>query len=271
MELVGDSLYVVEQSNERVTEFRIGTGGGGGGDPDTTPPDTTVTTPTKDQVFTSTPVVLAGNATDDVGVDQLRVAIQDRISKQWLRSNGSWGPFQNQQGVLGSQGATSTGWTYPFTPASGGSGQYAVQVAAVDAAGNVDPTKPWVTFNVTDGGGTVDSTPANGTVSTPTPNQTFASAPVAMNGAATDDVGVGEVRIAIRDRDSGLWLRSNGSWGGFQNQLATLAQPSATSTGWTFSFSPPAGGSGRYAVQVAAVDTSGNVDPTKPWVQFNIG
>ena len=270
MEIVGDELFVVEQSNERVTVFRIGAGGGGG-TPDTTPPDGTVSTPTKDQVFTSVPVELSGQAADGVGVDQVRVAVQDRVSKQWLRANGTWGGFQNQQATLAQPGGTSTGWTFAFTPPSGGSGQYAMQIAAVDAAGNVDPTKPWVTFNVSDGGGgDPDTTAPDGTVSTPSPRQTFGSTPVAMNGAATDDVGVGEVRIAIRDRTSGLWLRANGTWGAFQNQQATLAQPGGTSTGWTFSFTPPSGGSGLYAVQVAAVDTSGNVDPTKPWVLFDV-
>jgi len=268
MELVGDRLYVVEQSNERVTEFRVG--GGGGGEPDTTPADGTVTTPTKDQVFGSTPVEMSGEATDDVGVNQVRVAIQDRISKQWLRANGTWGGFQNQQATLGQPGGTATGWTFSFTPPDGGSGQYALQIAAVDAAGNVDPSKPWVTFNVSGNGGTTDTTPPDGTVSTPSPNQTFSSSPVAMDGAATDDTAVQEVRIAIRDRQSGLWLRGNGTWGAFQNQQATLAQPGAATTGWTYTFTPPTGGSGLYAVQVAAVDGSGNVDPTKPWVQFAI-
>ena len=269
MEIVGDRLYVVEQSNERVTEFRIETGVGGG-DPDTTPPDGSVTTPTKDQTFTSVPAGLSGEASDDIGVDHVRVAIQDRVSKAWLRANGTWGAFQNHQATLASPGAATTGWSYAFTPPAGGSGRYTVQVAAVDAAGNVDPTKPWVPFEVAEGGGgPTDETPPNGTVAVPTNDQEFASTPVALSGAASDDVGVEGVRIAIRDRASGEWLRSNGAWGAFQNLEATLAAPGATWTGWTFGFSPAPGGSGLYAVQVTAVDTSGNDDPTKPWLRFS--
>ena len=84
------------------------------------------------------------------------------------------------------------------------------------------------------------------------------------------NVSVAEVRIGIRDRTTGLWLRGNGTWGAFQNQQAVLGTPGGTSTGWTYSFTPPTGGSGNYALQVAAVDAAGNVDPTKPWVPFQL-
>ena len=171
---------------------------------------------------------------------------------------------------MASPGGTSTGWTYPWTPPSGGSGQYVLQVTAVDAAGNLDPTKPWVSFNVSGGGGGTDTTPPNGTVTTPTNNQTLTGIPTQLSGGATDDVGVAQVRVAIRDRTSGLWLRGNGTWGTFQNHLANVASIGATSTTWTYSFTPAPGGSGNYALQVAAADAAGNIDPTKPWVTFQL-
>ena len=261
-------LYVSDTYNDRVLVYEALSGGGGG--PDTTAPDTTVTTPSKDQTFSSGPVTLSGGATDNVGVTSVRIGIQDRISKQWYRSNNTWGAFQAQQATLASPGGTSTGWTYEWTPPSGGSGQYALQAAAVDAAGNVDPTKPWVTFNVSGGGGGGDTTPPNGTVTTPTNNQTLSGIPAQLSGGATDDIGVAQVRVAIRDRSSGLWLRGNGTWGTFQNQSANVASIGATSTTWTYSFTPAPGGSGNYAMQVAAIDAAGNIDPTKPWVPFQL-
>jgi len=120
------------------------------------------------------------------------------------------------------------------------------------------------------GGGGPDTIAPNGTLTVPTPNQTFASPPVQMNGTATDNVGVAAVQVAVKDRTTGLWLRTNGTWGTFQAQNAVLASPNTTSTAWTFSFTPPSGGSGLYAVQVIAKDGAGLVDPTKPWVQFSI-
>lgn len=267
MDLVGGELFVVEQTGEEVTVFQV-TDGPPPPPDDTTAPTSTVTTPTNNQVFSAVPVTLAGTASDNVGVKEVRISIQDTQTKLWWRANGTWGASQPQQATLASPNQPSTGWTYGWTPAPGGSGRYAVQVVAVDIANNVATTKPWVPFRVS--AGTTDTTPANGTVSTPTANQGFSSIPVAMSGAATDDVGVAEVRIAVQDTVSKQWLRSNGSWGPFQNQTATLASPGATATGWSFAFAPPGGGSGRYAVQVAAMDAAGNVDPTKPWVPFRV-
>jgi DNA-binding beta-propeller fold protein YncE len=140
------SIYVADTYNDRVQVFDAYAGGS---TPDTTPANGTATVPTPNQVFSGVPVAMSGNATDDVGVTSVTVAIKDRTTGLWYRSNGTWGSFQQQAAVLSSPGATSTGWSYGWTPAPGGSGAYAVQVAASDAAGNVDPTKPWVPFNVT--------------------------------------------------------------------------------------------------------------------------
>jgi len=277
MQLTADGrLFVVEQAGERVQEFLVGDGsggGGGGGEPDTSPPDGTVDVPSPRQVFTSLPVEMRGGATDDRGVTEVRVAVRDRMSGDWLRTNGTWGAFQHHQASLASPGGTSTGWALSFTPATGGSGQYAMQVAAVDAAGNVDPTKPWVQFDATagggGGGGTPDTTPPDGTVDVPALHQVFTSHPVVMRGDATDDRAVAEVTVAIRDRDTGQWFRANGTWGAFQPHPAVLGSPGATSTTWTFSWTPPASGSGRYGMQAVAVDAAGNVDPSKPWVRFD--
>jgi DNA-binding beta-propeller fold protein YncE len=261
-------LYVSDTYNDRVLVYEALSGGGPG--PDEIAPDGTVSVPTKDQTFTTVPITLSGNATDNVGVTAVRVAIQDRVSKQWFR-NGGWGTFQAQQATLGTPGGTSTSWSYQWTPPAGGSGQYSLQVVAADAAGNVDPTRAWVAFNVSSGGGGGDDTTApNGTVSVPSSNQTLSGVPAQLSGSATDNVGVTQVRVAIRDRTTGLWLRGNGTWGTFQNHDATLSSFGGTSTNWSFSFTPAANGSGNYALQVAAVDAAGNIDPTKPWVAFQL-
>jgi DNA-binding beta-propeller fold protein YncE len=258
-------LYVSDTYNDRVLVYE--SMGGGGPGPDTAAPNGNLTSPAKDQVVTS-PVTFTGAATDNVGVTQVRIAVQDRVSKQWYRSTNSWGAFQAQLATLASPGGTSTTWSYQWTPPAGGSGQYAVQVNAVDAAGNQDPTKPYVAFTVSSGGGS-DTIAPNGTVSVPLNNQTLNGIPAQLSGTATDNVGVTEVRIAIRDRTTGQWLRVGG-WGAFMNHAANLSSAGATTTNWTYSFSPPLGGSGNYALQVTAVDGANNVDPTKPWVAFQL-
>jgi hypothetical protein len=264
MDLVGDLLYVVEQTGEKVTVFQVSDGPPPPSD-DTTPPTSTVAVPTSNQVFTSVPVGMSGTASDDVGVKEVRIAVQDTQTKLWFRSNNTWGSHQAHQASLSAPGQPSTNWTFSFTPAPDGSGKYAVQVVAVDTSNNVATTKPWVPFSISSPAN--DITPPEATIANPKKNQSYTS-PVAMSGGATDDIGVDAVRIAIQDTQTKLWLTANGTWGAFTNLSATLASPGAASTSWTFSFTPPVGGSGNYGVQAVAVDTSGNVATKKPWVVF---
>ena len=52
---------------------------------------------------------------------------------------------------------------------------------------------------------------------------------VTATGTSTDDKGVTEVRIAVRNRDNNLWLQGDGSWGtAYAYRLATVASPGAT-------------------------------------------
>jgi hypothetical protein len=264
MDLANGLLYVVEQTGEKVTVFQV-TDGPPPPPDDTTPPTSTVAVPTSNQLFTSVPVAMSGTATDNVGVKEVRIAIQDTKTKLWYRSNGTWGAHQPQQAILSSPNQPTTGWSYSFTPAPNGSGKYGVQVVAVDTANNAATATPWVTFSI--GQAPSDTTAPEATIATPRRNQSY-TAPVAMSGAATDDVGVDSVRLSIQDTTTKLWLTANDTWGTFTSLAATLVAPGAASTTWTFSFTPPPGGSGNYGVQAVAVDTSGNVATKKPWVAF---
>ena len=115
-----------------------------------------------------------------------------------------------------------------------------------------------------------DSTPPDGTVASPASNEVVGSVPVGLSGSATDDVGVAQVRVAIKDRGTGLWYHSDGSWGAYQVQQASLSAPGSTATSWSYDWTPPGGGSGSYGFGLTAVDTSANTDPTKPWITFTV-
>ncbi len=135
---------------------------------------------------------------------------------------------------------------------------------AEDAAGNVDDTPTWIAFSVYDG--VADAEPPDAVVTVPTQNQTFPAGPVDISGTASDNTAVAKVQVAIKNRDSGQWWTGS-VWGGFTYLDATLATPGATSSGWTFSFAPPA--SGNFGLLVRAQDAAGNQDPTKPWINFS--
>jgi hypothetical protein len=90
---------------------------------------------------------MSGNATDNIGVDQVLLAIQDTVTKEYLRADGTWSAtYSTVTATLGNRGATSTGWTYTFVPPV--ARKYAVTAVAKDAAANVDATKPRNVFTV---------------------------------------------------------------------------------------------------------------------------
>lgn len=230
---------------------------------DTAAPGVTITTPTQDQSFASTSVTLAGDATDDTGVTQVRVAVQNRTSSQYLQADGSWGPASAfRTATLASSGATSTGWTLPVTVPTGA---YVIDVRARDAAGNL--TTPSVRRRFSAGSDTVKPDTA---IAAPARNAVVGTTFTA-SGTATDDVGVAKVKVAVYNRSDSVnkWLQPNGTWGpNYAMRLATLASPGSTSTTWNLSINLPAG---LYGLDVKAADAAGNNDATPAWQPFQVG
>ena len=231
---------------------------------DTVAPNGEATTPTQDQVFTTAPITLTGDATDDVGVDHVLISIRRRSDQLWWNGTGWAATRTTFDATLDQPGAAATEWSYDWTPPAGGG--YAVQVSAVDAAGNVDQSKPYLRFSYATG--PVDTVAPNGTLVTPPPGAVRPVEPLTFSGSATDDVGVSEVRIAIRDTANERWWNGTGWQAAFATSPAALSDPGETATGWSLTWTPPS--AGAYAVQVIAVDAADNVDPTKPWRSFTI-
>ena len=86
---------------------------------------------------------------------------------------------------------------------------------------------------------------------------TLPSSPV-ISGTATDTggSGFGTVRVAIRDRNSGLWYNfSDNTFGSFDSVNASLSSTTTSQTDWAVNTSLP---NGEYAVIVRAIDAAGN-------------
>ncbi len=119
------------------------------GGPDTVAPNGTVTGLVANQVLPLGPITFTGNATDNAGVADVQVGIQDRTTlKWWKASTGTWvSTFTwNPGSALGLPGGSPTSWSYSWTPSA--TGNYTVTVRAIDAAGNFDATRPWINFVV---------------------------------------------------------------------------------------------------------------------------
>jgi hypothetical protein len=97
-------------------------------------------------------------------------------------------------------------------------------------------------------------------------NQTFPNAPITFNGTAADNVGVAFVRIAIKNRTTGLWWHAGGTWGTYQLQVCSLGNPGSMSTTWSYVWTPP--GPGQYSVLAESQDAAGNRAVPKPTIRF---
>ncbi len=106
-------------------------------------------------------------------------------------------------------------------------------------------------------------------VDSPAANEVFETEPVVISGSATDNIGVDRVLVSIKDKATNLWLQFDGSWGAWntRQQTATLTDPGATATQWSFDFAPSA--FGDYGAQIEAVDARGNVSGLE-WRNFSI-
>lgn len=149
--------------------------------PDTQEPNSTVIAPLPGAGVTS-PVTFTGQATDDVGVARVRVAVRDDVSRLWLQANGSFGSAYTQfDAALASTGARATGWSLARTLPLG---SYHLSVKAVDTGGRSEASTPWVAFQVT------GSSPTTTTTSTTTSTTTTSVPPTSSTTTApsNDDV-----------------------------------------------------------------------------------
>ena len=226
-----------------LSEVRVFEGTGG----DATPPTATIVSPASGSLVMA-PVDLSGSASDDIGVDRVIVEVRNRDTKQWLRDDGSWGAWMEVNATLVLPGGASVTWSYSIATIL--NGRYKAYVRAVDTSGNTH-AKIERKFDV----GTVDLILPTGTITAPLENETLPS-PVVLAGLGEDNVGVDHVRIELRNRDTALWLRSDGTFGGWQALTATLADPGAGSTIWTYV--TPDLVDGRYKMFITVYDGAGN-------------
>ncbi len=218
--------------------------------------------PTAAQTITvapGSPLTFAGSANDDGALREVWITLRNNTTGERLAPDGTWGT----QGGYGSYRVSpvnldqsSFNWSYT-TPFDLSPGNYSFVVGAEDDIGLRTPSsmRGRLSVNAQIPGdeppdGLLDVT---GTI---TGGQVLH---LDLTGTATDDLGVDQVKVALRERDSGLYLQPDGSLSVTSNTLdATLASPGATSTTWSLSVDLPV--QGDWSVTAYAVDTAGQQD-----------
>ncbi|MCZ3385476.1 MAG: Ig-like domain-containing protein, partial [Actinomycetia bacterium] len=255
------TLYVAEQTGERITQFQIVVS-----EPDVTPPTVTPTTPAANASVPLPTVTVGGTASDNRAVARVDVAIRSTATSKYLRADGSWGAFAWITTTLDSPGATTSGYSRSFTaPAVGG---YSFQSRAVDQANLQSILKPTRSFTVYDPSVVTDTTKPTVGLTSPPANQPVVGPPVTLQGIAADDVAVASAEFAVKNNSTGLWLRPGGTWGGFTWLPATVAAPGQTSTTFSIQFTAP--NTGVYGFRARSKDTSGNVSTASVFRTFSV-
>jgi large repetitive protein len=231
---------------------------------DNQPPSTvTITQPYPNWVFSGSPVNVMVYAYDDIdiGVASVGVAIYRNVGGGQYWNGTGWQTTNTVVPAIPlAIGRPFTNWYYSFTPPPGG--VFAVAAIAYDAAGNFT-IAPYQNFYVT------DNVAPRVTLTTPTPSQALRQRPVVITGLATDNAGVGDTQIAIyRPTEAGQFWNGKEWQASYTTVSATLANPGATTTTYTYSFDPPQAG-GYFYTAAIALDTSYNYSLT-PFTLFTL-
>lgn len=229
-------------------------------------PNGTLTTPTAGAQLPNATVNFAGTATDNVAVGTVRVALKRLSDGRWWSGSATGSGFSTSykafDATLDAPGAASTGWTWAWTPRA--AGDYQILVEARDSSGNIDSTKPQVSFTVTSN--PPDANAPETTLTSPADGASLPTGAVAITGGATDDTAVSAVRLTIQDTATSQYW--NGSaWSATATTVAAaLGSPNSPSSTWSYTFN--SGAAGSYSVSAAATDTSNNADASPASVAF---
>lgn len=260
MDLVDGRLFIAEQTNERVQELAVGINL----NPESVRPNGEITVPAANQTFPNVANTFSGTATDDTGVSTVQVSVKN-VATGLYWTGFSWGLFTWLPTTPSANGVGAKSITWSFTLPQPGAGSYGLQARAMDVWGNVDSTVPFRNFSVY--AGAPDPTAPTGAITTPVANQLFPAGPVTFSGMGADNAGVTGAQVAIKNTSTNQWWSGSG-WGATFTWLsATVASPGATSTTWSYGWTPPQ--AGNFGMQARVKDAAGNYG-NMPFVVFRV-
>ncbi len=232
----------------------------------TAEPDSTIDAPATGAVVAPGTVTITGTATEPAdGIASVGVTVRDLNTRDWLQPDGTFGPgFARIDATLASPGAGNTGWTFDVDLPVG---DWAVTARAVDTTGATESETPYSRFQTENV--VVDGVEPDTHVTDPELGDAVGVGTVTVSGTATDDSsGVARVEVAVRDIDTGQWLRSDGTFGSFEWLPSTVASPGSTDTTWSIDIQIP--DPRRVAVVSKAFDAAGNAESQRPYHRFDV-
>ena len=173
------------------------------------------------------PVTFSGTATDDEGLHDVTVTLQNSATGERLASDGTWGTNVSSGNYRISPidiGGTSYNWSYT-TPFNLTPGSYSFTVRATDNDGLTTASGNQGRLSFTAqiaGDNPPDTTLTNGPVSP----FTITDPNVSITGTAVDDFGVASVQLTVVNNETGRYLQDNGTYASTYNTvLASQGTP----------------------------------------------
>jgi len=228
-------------------------------------PETTLNFAGVDQNSETLHLDLAGTATDDHGVNNVRVLVQDLDSANYVTAAGAFTPLKTWIDVApATAGATSTTFALPLNlPAAG---HYKVTAVAIDTAGQWDGNAGGATAEYLIYPGDLDpylvsalDSPVNGATQ---------AGSIVLGGRAQDDHGIKRVEVTIRN-SGGLYMNSSGVFGPTPTWIETFLTSPGT-PGSNFNYTSPTVPNGAYTVNVRAVDNFNQLQQTPRVFTVNV-
>jgi PKD repeat protein len=216
---------------------------------------------------------VTGSATDDVGVQSIRISLRDEQDR-YIQDDGTvaaaYNTFSTQPDVIGAVNAT---WSYEVTVPY--EGEWSMQAIAVDTSGQSDlrsADRTWLVSATAIRPEVAITSPI--TVNPPF-DETFVVAPgspLTLTGIATDDEGLRNVEVRLRNLITDENLASDGSWGvGLVRRWYRISPVdiSGTSYNWTYT-TPFTLDQGRYEFEIRATDDLGLTTSSTFWAELDV-
>ena len=225
------------------------------------PPNATISfTPPTDESLT---VSLAGTATDDIGVERVRVSLQDRDTGRYLQANGTMAAgVAYRDATLDPPNATSTAWSLPpITLPSGGNWRF---TALADDQVQQDPSAATANYAVYPN----DGPPAlSETLGQPQSGASFTDGKIVVTGRAEDapdaNASIAAVEVAVVN-SLGQYMSSSGTFTGTTASYRTAFLNSPGSAGSNYSYTTPVIPPDTYNVLVRARDLRNQYSDNDP-------
>ena len=199
---------------------------------------------------------LTGTATDDHGVESVRVALLDSDTGRYLQPNGTLAStFATINATLASPNATST--TFLLSVDLPQAGNYGVTAWAWDTAGQQDPLTVGATARYLVYPGDLDPT-FDPNLGSPLSGTAFNQGVIVVTGRANDDTSIARVEVGIIN-STGLYMNANGTFTANVPVWRTAFLNSPGSAGSNFAFTTPVIPTGTYSVTERATDAHGQV------------